>query len=164
MKNVPRSFVPAISAVPRKNTRALRLKPRVLFTLQYVTSAEELDAFLSDAGDKLVFLSIESTEECDLGDYPDPQDVQRTVSDDPMVGLQGSPFRVCLLELCCVKIVCDMLLQNPCVRMKHALARVARECDDAVFLSLEVSDDTPELMALASELGVSRFPTFQVNL
>ena len=100
-----------------------------------MTSLAELDAFLTEAGDKLVFLTVESTEECDLSDFPDPQDIQRTVSDNRM---------------------------NPCLRVQHTLARVARECDDAVFLTLEVSDDTPELVAMARELGVTRFPTFQV--
>eukprot|EP00192_Tetraselmis_astigmatica_P011387 CAMPEP_0117667202 /NCGR_PEP_ID=MMETSP0804-20121206/10826_1 /TAXON_ID=1074897 /ORGANISM="Tetraselmis astigmatica, Strain CCMP880" /LENGTH=382 /DNA_ID=CAMNT_0005474883 /DNA_START=132 /DNA_END=1277 /DNA_ORIENTATION=+ len=114
--------------------RRIRESEAVDRRTQNVTSLAELDAFLTEAGDKLVFLSVESTEECDLSDYPDPKDVARTVSDDTM---------------------------NPCVRVKHTLARVARECDDAVFLSLEVSDDTPELVAMARELGVTRFPTFQ---
>jgi len=100
----------------------------------HVYSLQELDAFLTEAGDKLVFLSVESTEECDLSDYPDPQDVQRTVSDNPM---------------------------NPCLKVKSTLARVARECDDAVFLTLEVGDESSELARTAHELGVTRFPTYQ---
>ena len=100
-----------------------------------MTSKEEFDAFLSEADDKLVFLSVVNGDECDLGDYPDAQDVQRTVSDDA---------------------------HDPCVKISNTLTRVARECSDAVFLTLE-ADSSSEMMALAEELGVTRFPTFQVR-
>jgi hypothetical protein len=36
-----------------------------------VDTLNELDAFLSDAGDNLVMLNVESEEECDLGNNPD---------------------------------------------------------------------------------------------
>jgi len=101
---------------------------------QPVSTQEELDAFLSEAGDKLVFLSIESTEECDLGDNPDAWTVQRSVTDDPMA---------------------------PCLQMKDTLMRVVRECDDAVFLTLTVTEGHSKEWDLARELGVTRFPTFQ---
>jgi hypothetical protein len=101
-----------------------------------VSTQEELDAFLSEAGDKLVFLSIESTEECDLGDNPDAWTVQRSVTDDPMA---------------------------PCLQMKDTLMRVVRECDDAVFLTLTVTEGHSKEWDLARELGVTRFPTFQVR-
>lgn len=113
--------------------RRRRESQRVEDRTHYVHSMEELDAFLTEAGDKLVFLSVESTEECDLSDFPNPSDVQRTVSDN---------------------------LMSPCLKVKSTLARVARECDDALFLGLEVSED-PALEKMAADLGVTRFPTYQ---
>lgn len=104
---------------------------------QPIASQQELDAFLTEAGDKLVFLSVESTEECDLGDNPDAWTVQRTVSDDPMA---------------------------PCLQMKDTLQRVARDCNDAIFLTLTVTSGHSKEWELARELGVTRFPTFQVLL
>jgi len=115
------------------NARRMKETVAVENRTTYVTSKEEFDAFLSEADDKLVFLSVINGEECDLGDYPDAQDVQRSVSDDA---------------------------QNPCVKISNTLTRVARECSDAVFLTLE-ADSSPEMMSLAGELGVTRFPTFQ---
>lgn len=83
-----------------------------------------------------MFLTVESTEECDLGDNPAAWTVQRTVSDDPMA---------------------------PCLQMKDTLQRVARECSDAIFLTLTVGEGHSKAWDLARELGVTRFPTFQVS-
>eukprot|EP00873_Tetraselmis_striata_P027783 jgi/Tetstr1/448047/TSEL_035347.t1 len=107
---------------------------RVMSRSQPITSQQELDAFLTEAGNKLVFLTVESTEECDLGDNPAAWTVQRTVSDDPMA---------------------------PCLQMKDTLQRVARECSDAIFLTLTVGEGHSKAWDLARELGVTRFPTFQ---
>ena len=114
--------------------KALPVKPLFRFIYQFVNSREEFDALLSEAGDKLVFVAVVNGDECDLGDYPDAMDVQRTVSDDAT---------------------------NPCAKISNTLARVARECSDAVFITLE-ADLSDEMMSLAKELGVKRFPTFQV--
>lgn len=129
------SFVPNMSETPEEAAaRRRRESEAVQDRTQYIASLEELDAFLTEAGDKLVFLSVESTEECDLGDYPDASDIARTAADDKM---------------------------QPCVSMKNTIARVMRDCDDVVFLCLEVSEDTPQLASVAAELGVSRYPTYQ---
>lgn len=102
-----------------------------------ISTHEELDAFLADAEDKLVMLSIESDDECDLGDNPDAWTIRADAADGT-----HTPTA-------------------PCVKLKSNLARVARQADNVVFLTLEVNSGDDTASELAQELGVTRFPTFQ---
>lgn len=99
-----------------------------------ITTARELDAFLIDAGDKLVMLNMESDDECDIGDNPESW----------MVDGEGDGEGVEMAA---------------CVKLKSDLERVARDADDVVFLNMNVEE--PGAKSLAKELGASTFPTQQ---
>ena len=49
---------------------------------------------------------------------------------------------------------------DACVALKDTLSRVARECENVSFVSLE-GDASPAARALSAELGVTTFPTVQ---
>lgn len=99
-----------------------------------IESLDELDAFLTEAGDNLVMVNIESQEECDLGNNPDAW----------QLGAHEASTHVSM---------------QACVALKSDLARVARECPDLVFLNIDATSGNGA--AMAKELGVTRFPTQQ---
>lgn len=87
-----------------------------------IQNRNELEAFLTEAEDKLVMLNVETEALCDVGfDINDPA---------------------------------------ACAQFKSDLARVAAECEDVVFLNLDI-EDSSEALALSNELGVNKFPTQQ---
>jgi hypothetical protein len=87
---------------------------------------------LEEAGDRLVVLEVEAEGVCQTG-LEEEADLQWEL--DKRAALQ------------------------PCLAIKSALQRTARECPDVVFLSL--SADTDEGAALCAELGVEVLPTIQ---
>eukprot|EP00239_Pterosperma_sp_CCMP1384_P008308 CAMPEP_0197848022 /NCGR_PEP_ID=MMETSP1438-20131217/7805_1 /TAXON_ID=1461541 /ORGANISM="Pterosperma sp., Strain CCMP1384" /LENGTH=229 /DNA_ID=CAMNT_0043460137 /DNA_START=196 /DNA_END=882 /DNA_ORIENTATION=- len=105
-----------------------------------IHTIQELDAFLTEAGDKLVLLSVESEDECDLGDNPDAWSAES----------EGNHI-----------VDGTHVSMAPCVQLKSNIARVARTADDAVFLALRITAEDRQAQDLAKELGVNRFPTFQ---
>lgn len=104
-----------------------------------VRSLQELDALLIDAGDKLVMLSVESDEECDVGNMPDAW----MVTGDKESNLTTHQERL------------------PCIKLKSDLARVARDAPDVEFLTLDVNMGDRAAADMAAALGVTRFPTQQ---
>mmetsp|Transcript_23277 Transcript_23277/g.79209 ORF Transcript_23277/g.79209 Transcript_23277/m.79209 type:complete len:367 (+) Transcript_23277:39-1139(+) len=120
-------------ATARRNKEQQRLDERTMT----VASKEEFDAALALAGDNLVMIDIYSDEVCEMGD--------EAFSAPPTWNTEAEAK--------------DAMME-PCRRLASSFSRIARECDDATFIMID-ADESDETEALAKELGVSVFPTFQ---
>lgn len=117
----------------RRAKESARVEERALI----VETRAELDAALTLADDKLVIVETYSQEECNLGDNPE-------IFDSPTWN---------------ESIEAKEALFEPCRRLHSTISRVARECDNVVFVLLEVFDK--ETRSLADEIGVKALPTVQ---
>ncbi|KAL6768535.1 hypothetical protein ACKKBF_B11110 [Auxenochlorella protothecoides x Auxenochlorella symbiontica] len=112
--------------------RRLRESEEVAERVKFLQDRVELDAALERAGDSLVVLEVASEEICQTGWDEEPE-------------LQWDEDKRAALE--------------PCLRLKHTFARIARDCSDAVFLA--ISADDPKSKELVEELQVKTIPTVQ---
>ncbi|CAG9465947.1 unnamed protein product [Pedinophyceae sp. YPF-701] len=104
---------------------------RVQERVKYITCREDYDREIAAAGSKLVLLEVTSDNVCQTGLKEEVESNWRRKQSDIM---------------------------QPCVNLKHSFQRVARECDDAVFLEI-IGDMGPETKALCKDLGVDTIPS-----
>jgi len=103
--------------------------------LSTVHTREELDSALANAGDSLVVLEVMSEDECTPGAYPEPEQQWK----------EGAVSH-------------EEARREKCMQLRSGLQRVARDCPDVVFLSVN-ADEAPK--ALVESLRVTMLPTVQ---
>lgn len=101
-------------------------------------SRDDFDAALALAGDKLVMLDVYSDEQCDLQDG--------AVWDKAPTWQTSAEAHEAMME--------------PCRRVSNVFQRVARECTNVEFLSLD-ADESADAELLVQELGITKLPTVQ---
>jgi len=104
-----------------------------------VGSKSELEAALTLAGDKLVILEAYSEDACDLG--LDSSSWEQAPTWNDAAHAHDAAY-------------------EPCTRLNHTIARVARECEDVSFITID-ADESLEAKQLCAELGCSVMPTVQ---
>eukprot|EP00884_Botryococcus_braunii_P011284 jgi/Botrbrau1/20156/Bobra.0173s0057.1 len=112
--------------------RRLRESRRVDERIIPVSSYEEFQDELAQAGHKLVVLEVESTTQCDSGLSEEAE-------------LQWKEDREAAMDRC--------------KNVKHVFQRVARDSPDVIFLQLEA--ETEEGAEACQRLGVQTIPTIQ---
>jgi len=88
---------------------------------------------LAKKEDRLVLLTVFSEEVCELVAEPEGWEVKTTSLDDGFA---------------------------PCSRISEALARIAKQAKEVVFIEIE-GEENEETIALCKELNVDTYPTFQ---
>ncbi|KAL4424978.1 hypothetical protein ABPG77_002863 [Micractinium sp. CCAP 211/92] len=112
--------------------RRLRESAQVEERVVNIFNERDWERELAKAGDKLVVLEVQSQLVCQTGFDEEPE-------------LHWKADRQAAMD--------------PCRGLKHAFARIARECQDVVFLSLEA--DTDDGSELCERLGIDVLPTVQ---
>ena len=108
---------------------------RVFSRSQDIHSMQEFEACLSLAGDKLVMVAVESEEECVMSDDLWAQEGIAKGGQD------AGP--------------------DACRTLSASLARIAREAENVVFANVQVLESGGGARAVAQQLGVTKFPTYQ---
>jgi len=106
---------------------------RVFSRSQDIHNMNEFEACLSLAGDKLVMVAVESEEECVMSDD--------MWSKEAKGGTDAGP--------------------EACRTLSASLARIAREAENVVFANVQVLESGGGARAVAQQLGVTKFPTYQ---
>ncbi|PSC71573.1 pollen-specific SF21-like [Micractinium conductrix] len=112
--------------------RRIRESEAVEERVTHIYDKKDWEEQMAQAGDKLVVVEVYNEEVCQTGLEEEAE-------------LQWKQDKRAALE--------------PCRGLKHSFARIARECQDAVFLSLEA--DVEEDSELCDMLGVEVLPTVQ---
>ncbi|KAF8059985.1 SQD2 [Scenedesmus sp. PABB004] len=112
--------------------RRMRESARVEERVVNVATAADWDAATAAAGDKLVVLEVESERLCQTGLEEEAE-------------LQWKADQAAAMA--------------PCQGIKHTFARIARECTDVTFLSLNADD--PDAAGLLDQLSIDVIPSVQ---
>jgi len=135
-------------AVPRSTSNllmqeAMQESAQVEERIVSISSEKEFNEKVAAVGDHLVVLEVDSDLLCETGldeETEAAEIAQRTAGG--FMNIKGA--RVDPMDAC--------------VRLKHSFQRCARDCQDALFLNLNV-DESNDALALSKKLGVETFPS-----